>query len=75
MRVKLEEFLSDARPREYYTYNMPRIGETVVVSPDGFEARIVNIKHALLGEHGNLSEPILIVARIAEDIDGDTQNG
>ena len=75
MRVKLEEFLSDARPREYYTYDMPRIGETVVVSPDGFEARIVNIKHALLGEHGNLPEPILIVARIAEDIDSDAQNG
>ena len=75
MRVKLEELGSDAAPREYYTYDVPRIGETVVVSPDGFEARIVNIKHALLGEHGNLSEPILIVARIAEDIDGDAQNG
>ena len=75
MRVKLEEFLSDAQPREYYTYDMPRIGDTVVVSPDGFEARVVDIKHALLGEHGNLPEPILIVARIAEDIDSDPQNG
>ncbi len=75
MRVKLEEFLSNAQPRVYYTYDTPRIGETVVVSPDGFEARIVAIKHALLGEHGNLPEPILIVARIAEDMGGDTQNG
>lgn len=75
MRVKLEELGSDAQPREYYTYDVPRIGETVVVSPDGFEARIVDIKHALLGEHGNLPEPILIVARIAEDIDSDTENG
>jgi hypothetical protein len=56
----------------YYTYDTPRIGETVVVSPDGFEARIVDIKHALFGEHGNLPEPILIVARIAEDIDSAT---
>jgi hypothetical protein len=53
---------------------MPRIGETVVVSPDGFEARIVNMKHALFGEHGNLPEPILIVTRIAEDMGGATQN-
>ena len=75
MRVKLEELGSDSAVREYYTYDTPKIGETVVVSPDGFEARIVNIKHALLGEHGNLPEPILIVARIAEDIDGATQNG
>ena len=75
MRVKIEELGSDAESREYHTQYMPRIGETVVVSPDGFEARIVNIKHALLGEHGNAPEPILIVARIAEDIDGDTQNG
>ena len=75
MRVKLEEFGSDARPRVYYTYDIPRIGETVVVSPEGFEARIVDIKHALFGEHGNLPEPILIVARIVGDIDSDTQNG
>ena len=75
MRVKIEELGSDAQPREYYTYDTPRIGETVVVSPDGFEARIVDIKHALLSEHGSLPEPILIVARIAEDIDGATQNG
>jgi hypothetical protein len=75
MRVKLEELGSDARLREYHTYDTPRIGETVVVSPDGFEARIVGIKHALFSEHGNLPEPVLIVARIAEDIDGDTQNG
>ena len=75
MRVKIEELGSDAQPREYYTYDTPKIGETVVVSPDGFEARVVDIKHALLGEHGNLPEPILIVARIAEDIDGATQNG
>jgi hypothetical protein len=75
MLVKLEEFGSDARPQEYYTQYMPRIGETVVVSPDGFEARIVNIKHALFGEHGNLPEPILIVARIAEDMGSDTQSG
>ena len=74
MRVKIEELGSDAPVREYHTYDTPKIGETVVVSPDGFEARIVNIKHALLGEHGNLPEPILIVARIAEDIDGDAQN-
>ena len=75
MRVKIEELGSDAESRGYHTQYMPRIGETVVVSPDGFEARIVNSKHALLGEHGNLPEPILIVARIAEDIDGDAQNG
>ena len=75
MRVKLEELGSDAAPREYYTYDVPRIGETVVVSPDGFQARIIEIKHALLGEHGNLPEPILVVARIAEGIDGDAQNG
>jgi hypothetical protein len=68
VRVKLEEFGSDAQPRVYYTYDIPRIGETVVVSPEGFEARIVDIKHALFGEHGNLPEPILIVARIAEDM-------
>ena len=72
MRVKLEELGSDAQPREYYTYDTPKIGETVVVSPDCFEARIIDIKHALLGEHGNLLEPILIVARIAEDGDSDT---
>jgi len=75
MRVRLEELGSNAQPREYHTYDVPRIGETVVVSPDGFEARIVAIKHALFGEHGNLSEPILIVARIAEDMGCDTQNG
>ena len=75
MRVKIEELGSDAQPRVYYTYDTPKIGETVVVSPDGFEARIIEIKHALLGEHGNLPEPILIVARIAEDIDSVTQNG
>ena len=74
MRVKLEEFGSDAQPRVYYTYDIPSIGETVVVSPEGFEARIVDIKHALFGEHGNLPEPILIVARIAEDMGSDTQN-
>lgn len=74
MRVKLEELGSDAPPREYCTYDTPKIGETVVVSPDGFEARIIDIKHALLGEHGNLPEPILIVARIAEDGDSATQN-
>ena len=67
MRVKLEELGSDAQPREYHTYDTPRIGETVVVSPDGFEARIINIKHALFNEHGNLPEPILIVARITKD--------
>ena len=74
MRVKLEEFGSDARPRVYYTYDnwILRIGEIVVVSPDGFQARIVDIKHALFGEDGNLPEPILIIARIAEDIDSDT---
>lgn len=72
MRVKLEEFGSDAQPRVYYTYDAPRIGEIVVVSPDGFQARIVDIKHALFGEDGNLPEPILIIARIAEDIDSDT---
>ncbi len=72
MRVKLKELGSDAQPREYYTYDTPKIGETVVVSPDGFEARIINIKHVMLSEHGNLPEPILIVARIAEDGDSDT---
>ena len=75
MRVKIEELGNNTESRVYYTYDTPRIGETVVVSPDGFEARIVAIKHALLGEHGNLPEPILIVARIAEDMGGDTQNG
>jgi hypothetical protein len=74
MRVKLEELGSDAQPRVYYTYDAPRIGETVVVSPDGFEARIIDIKHALFCEHGNLPEPILIVARIDEDMGSDTQN-
>jgi hypothetical protein len=68
MRVKLEEFGSDARPRVYYTYDIPRIGETVLVSPDGFKARVIDVKHALLSEHGNLSEVILVVVRIAEDM-------
>jgi hypothetical protein len=72
MRVKLEELGSDAQPRVYYTYDTPRIGETVLVSPDGFKARVIDVKHALLSEHGNLPEPILIIARIAEDIDSDT---
>ena len=68
MRVKLEEFGSDARPRVYYTYDIPRIGETVLASPDGFKARVIDVKHALLSEHGNLSEVILVVVRIAEDM-------
>ncbi len=72
MRVKLEEFGSDARPRVYYTYDIPRIGETVLVSPDGFKARVIDVKHALLSEHGNLSEVILVVVRIAEDMGSDT---
>jgi hypothetical protein len=72
VRVKLEEFGSDARPRVYYTYDIPRIGETVLVSPDGFKARVIDVKHALLSEHGNLSEVILVVVRIAEDMGSDT---
>ena len=75
MRVKIEEFGNNTESREYHTQYMPRIGETVVVSPDGFEARIIDIKHAMFREHISFPEPVLIVARIAEDIDGDPQNG
>ena len=75
MRVRLEELGSDAQPRECYTQYMPRIGETVVVSPEGFEARIIDIKHAVFSKDISFPEPVLIVARIAEDIDSDTQNG
>ena len=75
MRVKIEELGSDAESREYHTQYMPRIGETVVVAPDGFEARIIDIKHAVFREHIGFPEPVLIVARIAEDIDSDAQNG
>ena len=75
MRVKLEELGSDAQPREYHTQYMPRIGETVVVSPEGFDARIIDIKHAMFSKDISFPEPVLIVARIAEDMGGDTQNG
>ena len=75
MRVKIEELGNNTESREYHTQYMPRIGETVVVSPDGFEARIIDIKHGLFREHFWSVEPILIVARIAEDGDSDTQNG
>lgn len=75
MRVKIEELGNDTESREYHTQYMPRIGETVVVSPEGFEARIINIKHAMFSKDISFSEPVLIVARIAEDSDSDTQNG
>ena len=74
MRVKIEELGSSTESQAYHTEHMPRIGETVVVSPDGFEARVINIKHAVFSANVSLPEPVLIVARIAEGSDDATQN-
>ena len=75
MKVKIQSVGSDIVLGPYHTYDTPKIGETVVVSPECFNARVIDVKHALLGESWAMIEPILIVAPMAEGDDSATEDG
>ena len=75
MKVKIQSVGSDIVLGPYHTYDTPKIGETVVVSPECFNARVIDVKHALLAESWAMVEPILIVAPMAEEDDSATEDG
>jgi hypothetical protein len=68
------EILGTGQAALAFSYNLPQIGDEVrFYDAEQFNARsgrVVNVVHMVYPEHGNLSQPVLIVAPIDSETCG-----